>query len=398
MKKNQDSGLTPLLVLLLAATCGLVVANIYYAQPLIDRMGNTFHIPPARLGGIVTATQLGAATGLLLLVPLGDMLDNRRLILLKLFLMTGSLLVIGSARTPFILMAALAVMGMLAAVTQTMVAYAARLADTSSRGRVVGIVTSGIVTGLLLARTVAGAVADFAGWRAVYFISAAAIIVMSLLLFRYLPAAQTRSGAGNYTGLLQSLIRLFVHERILLVRATIAMLIFAAGQALWTPMVLPLTAAPLSLSHTQVGMFGLAGAAGALGAARAGRLADSGYAQWTSGIGLGLMALSWLFTAFLPQSLVSLTAGIILFDLGLQAVHVTNQAMLLQRLPDAGSRVTGGYMLFYSIGSAGGSIAATTTYDHAGWTGVCILGGGIGLLALLFWAATMRSTRQVGLP
>jgi predicted MFS family arabinose efflux permease len=183
---------------------------------------------------------------------------------------------------------------------------------------------------------------------------------------------------------------LFREEPLLRVRAVLALLIFATFSVLWTSMVLPLSAPPMSLSHTGVGLFGLAGVAGALGAGRAGQLADRGWGQWTTGAALALMLMAWLPIAFTLSSLWALVIGVVLLDLAIQAVHVTNQSMLLAVRPDARSRLVGGYMVFYSIGSASGSIASTLVYAWTGWPGVCALGAAISMTALLFWAATRQ--------
>lgn len=155
-------------------------------------------------------------------------------------------------------------------------------------------------------------------------------------------------------------------------------------------MVLPLSVPPFLLSHTEIGLFGLAGAAGALGARRAGAFADRGLGQWTTGISLALLTLSWIPIAFLSFSLWALVVGVILLDLAVQAVHVTNQSMLFAKRPEASSRLLGGYMIFYSIGSGTGSIASTVTYASFGWFGVCLLGAAISVSALTFWAVTRR--------
>ncbi len=173
-------------------------------------------------------------------------------------------------------------------------------------------------------------------------------------------------------------------------------MIFTAFSILWSSLVLPLSAAPYSLSHTAIGAFGLAGAAGALSAAKAGRLADRGWGQRTTGIALALLTASWLFIGLAERSLLGLIVGIILLDLAVQAVHVTNQAMIMAVRPEAKSRLTAAYMMFYSIGSATGAILATNAYAAFGWIGVCILGATISALALVFWGITRRFTRQVG--
>lgn len=382
------SPLSGAVVLLFAVACGLSVANVYYAQPLLDAMATTFAMDPATIGMVISLTQVGYGMGLLLLVPLGDLLNRRHLIVGQLLLSTAAVLLLGLSSSLWFL-AGLLLTGLLAVVAQVLVAYAANLARPEQRGHVVGLVTSGIVVGLLLARTVSGVMADLAGWRSVYLLSAGLTLLMALLLWRVLPATEQPRAPGSYLQLLGSVFSLLREEKVLRDRAVLAFLIFAAGTVLWTPLVLPLSAPPLSLSHTQIGLFGLAGAAGALGAAHAGRLADRGLAQWTSGAALGLMLVSWLAIAFTQSSLWALLLGVITFDLGLQAVHVTSQSLIYSVRPAAQSRLVAGYMLFYSAGSALGSVAATMMYAWAGWLGVCGLGAAINLLALVYWRATL---------
>lgn len=376
--------------LLFAIACGLAVANIYYAQPLLDAISQEFGITHSSVGLVITITQVCYALGLLLLVPLGDLLNRRWLIAGQMLISVLALIVVGTASTSRILFIAIAAVGLLAVVTQTLVAFAATLADPAERGRTLGVVTSGIVIGILLARTFAGVLTDIAGWRSVYLVSAGLTLIMAGVLFRVLPKDEPSREALSYLQLLRSLFTLFAQERILRIRAVLALLIFTAFSILWTSLVLPLSAPPLSLSHSAIGAFGLAGVAGALAAARAGRLADRGLGQKTTGAALTLLLLSWLPISYTQHSLPALIAGIILLDLAVQAVHVTNQSMILNLHPEARSRLTAGYMIFYSIGSATGSIASTSIYAYSGWNGVCLLGAIVSALALLFWALTRR--------
>lgn len=376
--------------LLFAIACGLAVANIYYAQPLLDAIADEFRIPHSSAGIVITITQACYALGLLLLVPLGDLLNRRSLIAGQMLLSVLALIVVGTASSSIVLFIGMAIVGLLAVVTQTLVAFAATLAAPAERGRVVGLVTSGIVIGILLARTFAGLLTDLAGWRSVYVVSAGLSLLMAGVLFRVLPHDEHERESLSYLQLLRSTLTLFLQERVLRIRAALALMIFTAFSILWTSLVLPLSAPPLSLSHTAIGAFGLAGAAGALAAARAGRLADRGLGQRTTGAALILLLVSWLPISYTEHSLWALIAGILLLDLAVQAVHVTNQSMILSVRPEARSRLTAGYMIFYSIGSATGSIASTTIYEHMGWNGVCLLGAVVSALALLFWALTRR--------
>ncbi|MEV8398125.1 MFS transporter [Streptomyces niveus] len=376
-------------VVLFAVACGAAVANVYYSQPLLVTMGHDFAMSPALVGSVVTLTHVGYGLGLFLLVPLGDLADRRRLIVTQLLLLVLALAVVAAARTAAVLLVGMAATGLLAVVTQTLVAFAASLAPPAGRGRVVGLVTSGVVVGILLARTASGLIADLAGWRAVYLASAALTALLALVLYRVLPR---HSGAPpttlRYGQLLRSTITLFVQERLLRLRALFGLLIFAAFSTLWSGVALPLSGAPYFLSHGAIGALGLIGVVGALAATAAGRLNDRGLSRWTTGIALGLLTASWLPLAFTRASLWALVVGVILLDLAVQAVHVTNQTLIYALRPDAGSRLIGGYMVFYSIGSATGALAATSLYTVAGWGAVCVLGAAFSALALLVWTFT----------
>jgi predicted MFS family arabinose efflux permease len=357
---------------------------------------------------------------LLFVVPLGDLLDRRRLTLVQLSLLSAALLAVGFAPTAPLLLCGMLAVGLLGtAMTQGLIAYAAATAPAAERGRIVGTAQAGVLIGLLSARTVAGLLADLAGWRAVYWTSAALVLVLGAILSRALPAPGSRAPKGGATGnavsardagtgaaagapggtphatplryseLLRSMLTMLLTDRTLQVRGVIAMLMFGALSIFWTALVLPLSSPPWSLPHSAIGAFGLIGVIGALAAARTGQLADRGLGQRTSGVALALLVAAWLPLAFTGQSLWALAAGIIVLDLAGQAIHVTNQSMIFSRHPDAHSRVVGCYMMFYAAGSGLGAMASTRMYAAAGWLGVCALGAGVSLAALLFWAVTV---------
>ncbi|MBC3776505.1 MFS transporter [Pseudomonas sp. SWRI99] len=382
---SAASSLSRYQTFLFAITCAMAVANVYFAQPLLESIAASLEVSSGTIGVVVTATQAGYALGLLLIVPLGDLLNRKKLILSQLLLSAAALCAVATAQDWVTLLGAMALVGLMAVLVQVVVAYAAALASPEQRGATVGTVTSGVVLGILLARFVSGVVADLAGWRGVYCVSAALMVGMALVLWRTLPASARPPAHGSYWQLLRSVLLLFLSERILRVRGIFALLIFAAFSVLWTSMVLPLSAPPLSLSHTQIGLFGLAGVAGALAAARAGRLADRGQGNRTTGMALTLLTLSWLPIAWVEHSLLAMVIGVILLDFAVQAVHVTNQSLIFAARPDAQSRLVGAYMCFYSVGSGLGAVAATYTYAHFGWAAVCVLGAAISAVALLYW-------------
>jgi predicted MFS family arabinose efflux permease len=389
---NPGFVLTTRIVVLFAIACGLSVANIYCAQPLLDIIARDFGVSQGSVGLVITVTQVGYALGLLFIVPLGDLLDRRRLIVSQLLISVLALVGVALAPTFAIMLSGVFIVGLLAVVIQVLVAFAATLAPPEKRGSVVGSVTSGVVIGILVARSAAGVLTDIGGWRLVYLVFSALLLIVAGVLWKTLPAGANPEAPVSYARLLLSMWRLWANAPLLRVRAGLALFIFAAFSVLWTSLVLPLSSPPVSLSHTSVGLFGLAGVVGALAAAHAGRFADRGLSQWTTGVALALLFVSWLPIGFLHHSLAMLICGVILLDFAVQAVHVTNQSMIFASLPEAKSRVVAAYMTFYSIGSGVGSIASTSVYAHAGWTGVSILGATISILAFIFWMLTIKYT------
>jgi predicted MFS family arabinose efflux permease len=390
-RASHDRVLAGGTIFLMAVAAGLAVANICYSQPLLDAIADDVGLSHALAGLVGALTQTGYAVGLMLIAPLGDLVDRRALIMGQLLLSAVALGVIVLASDRVVLLGAMAAIGLLAVVAQVIVAHAATLAVPAERGRVVGVVTSGIILGILLARTVAGALSDWLGWRAVYGAAAAATLCIVVLLALFLPRQPVPSRRVTYVRLILSMLQLFAEERILRVRAIVALFIFFSITVLLTPLVLPLSAPPYSLSHTVIGLFGLAGAAGALGAISAGRLADQGGAEKVTFVALTLMLAAWGAAALLPYSIGFLVLAVVVMDYGLQAAHVANQSLIYRVRPDAQSRLAAGYMIAYSIGCATGSLLSTLTYAHAGWGGVCAVGAAGSSLALGFWAVTRRS-------
>ncbi|WP_214509266.1 MFS transporter [Pseudomonas brassicacearum] len=385
LNEQPYPGLSPTLTLLFSVTCALAVANVYFAQPLLASMAESLGVASGLIGVVVTATQVGYALGLLFIVPLGDRVNRKRLVCAQLVLSALVLAAVGAARHWLALLGAMSVMGLLAVVVQVLVAYAAVLSSPSQRGQAVGTVTSGVVLGILLARFTSGVIADLAGWRGVYFVSSGLMLTIAVVFWAVVPAAVSSTDRQPYRALIRSLFKLFMTEPVLRIRGLLALLIFAAFSVLWTAMVLPLSAAPLSLSHTAIGLFGLAGVAGALAARRAGRWADLGFGQRVTGWSLGLLTFSWLPIAFTETSLIALVCGVVLLDFAVQAVHVTNQSLIFAARPDAQSRMVGAYMCFYSMGSALGAVAATQVYALWGWMAVSLLGALISFVALAVW-------------
>lgn len=387
----MHSPMPRVIIMLMAACCATSVANVYYAQPLLDAVAGEFGISTAAAGAVITATQLGCALALVFVVPLGDLLNRKTLICVELALLAGTLIVIFLTPSPLLLFAGMVALGLLGtAVTQGMIAYAASLTEPVERGSVIGLVQSGVLVGVLGSRSLAGVVADAAGWREIFAVSALFAMVMLLVCWRYLPKLTVAPTKLRYPQLLFSMLSLLRHERVLQVRGILGFLVFSAFGAFWSALVLPLRGNPHHLSHTFIGAFGIVGIVGALAAAKAGRLADRGYGEEATGLALICMIASWGLIALLPYSLIALVLGIVLLDLGGQAVHVLNQSMIYKTRPELHSRLVGCYMLFYAAGLGLGAIVATHIYSIGGWVAVCWMGLGLSFLALVFWYITQR--------
>jgi predicted MFS family arabinose efflux permease len=377
--------LRPALVAIMAVATGLAVANNYYAQPLLPAISADLGLPHATAGLIVTVSQLGYAAGLVLLLPLGDLLERRGLVVALGVGAAAALALVGSAPTGAVLLPAAILAGALSVQAQVLVPLAATLASEEERGRVVGTVMSGLLVGILLARTVAGWLAQAGTWRLVYFAAAAAMLVQALTLARTLPRTRADTDLG-YGRLLRSVLTIVRDEPVLRLRALYGALSMGAFSVLWTSIAFLLSDPPFDYGLGVIGMFGLAGAAGALTASLAGRLADQGRAALTTAVSSLLLALSWIPLALGAHSVAWLIAGIVVLDMGVQALHLSNQSVIFRLAPDARSRINSVYMTSYFAGGAIGSAASAAAWDAGGWSAVSLVGAGFGIASLVVWA------------
>ncbi|HGU9819423.1 MFS transporter [Enterobacter chuandaensis] len=381
---KTTQGLSPALILLMSVATGLAVASNYYAQPLLDTIARAFNLSASSAGFIVTAAQLGYAAGLLFLVPLGDMFERRMLIVSMTLLAAGGMLITASSQSLTMMIVGTALTGLFSVVAQILVPLAATLASPEKRGKVVGTIMSGLLLGILLARTVAGLLASLGGWRTVYWVASVLMVIMALALWRGLPKVKQENHL-NYPQLLASVFSLFTQDKLLRTRALLGCFTFANFSILWTSMAFLLAAPPFNYSEGVIGLFGLAGAAGALGARPAGGLADKGKSHLTTSAGLVLLLLSWAAIWYGHISVLALIVGILVLDLTVQGVHITNQTVIYRVKPEARNRLTAGYMTSYFIGGAAGSLISASAWQHAGWSGVCGIGAIVAALNLLVW-------------
>jgi predicted MFS family arabinose efflux permease len=388
-------GLSRLLVLVFAVACGLSAANLYYAQPVLHTIARSFGASTATAGLIVSSAQVGFAAGLALLVPVGDLVARRRLIPLVMIVTAASL--VATAVSPGIgLMIGVAlIVGAGSVAAQILVPMAASLASDEHRGQVVGTVMSGLLLGILLARTVSGIVAGISSWRVVYVLAAVLTLAMAVVLGRVLPAEGDRPRIG-YGTLLGSTVKLLVTESLLRRRAVFGALGFAAFSVLWTTMAFVLAGPPYHYGDIVIGLFGLVGAAGALCATLAGRWADRGLTKATTLAFAACVAVSFLPLWAGRHSLAMMIIGILVLDVGVQGLQVTNQSMIYRLDPGARSRITSAYMVCYFAGGAIGSALGASLYDSHRWAGACALGAGIGIAATV--AAVIDAVRRTAGP
>ncbi|MFB8280501.1 MFS transporter [Nocardia colli] len=378
----------------LALVCAVAVSTIYAIQPVLEAAGGGLGLARGSLGWLVAAGQVGYFAGLVLLVPLGDVLNRRRLITGHLMLTAVGAVIVAVAPNGAIAVIGLAIAGLFAVVVQVTVAYVAAVSAPNERGRNIGAVTSGVVIGILGVRVLAGVLGDTVGWRAVYALLAVLCVVLALLVRTTLDTDPRTSGA-KYVQVLASMGRLVRTDRLFLSRGLITFFLFASFGTLWSGLALPLGTDPWNFGTTQIGLFGVVGLAGAFGAARAGRWADSGRAQAITGTALVILTGSWLLIARTEPTLWLLIIGIIVLDFAVQAVHVSSQHLLTAAHPDHASSVIGAYMAFYSLGSALGAIATTWAYSNWGWPAACWIGAGYALSALVLWGLGQVTRRGV---
>lgn len=363
-----------------AGVCAVAVSTIYAIQPVLGDVSVDLGLAPRSLGWLVAAGQIGYVAGLLLLVPLGDLVDRRRLIVGHLLLTAVGTTLVALAPTAAVAAAGAAIAGFFAVVVQVTVAYAAAVSAPRERGRTIGTVTSGVVLGILGVRVLAGALGDTVGWRAVYAVLALACVGLAVTA-RLVLRPDPRVSAPRYGEVMASMARL-TRDRLFLGRGLVTFLVFASFGTLWSGLALPLGAEPWSLGSTAIGLFGVLGLAGALGAARAGRWSDAGHARTTTGWSLALLVASWLLLGTTGSTLLLFAVGVIALDFAVQAVHVTSQQLLTNARPDRAGSVIGAYMVFYALGSALGAVTTTWTYTTWGWWASCLTGALYALAAL----------------
>lgn len=384
-EQSQPFVLRQSLLWIMAIASGLAVANLYYNQPLLADMATSFGISRDQAGYISTFTQIGYALGMLLFVPLGDIRERRKLISTLLILVTISLL--GAAASTHIVWMYIAsfAIGLTTVVPQILVPFSAQLATPEQRGKVIGTVMSGLLFGILLARTISGLIGGTWGWRWMYGIAAIMMFVLFLVLRRKLPHVEPLM-KSTYSELLVSIGGLIRQYAVLREGALIGALNFASFSVFWTSLSFYLEGEPYHYSSQIAGLFGLVGVVGALGAPIVGRIADRIQPKWIIGAMIVVTLISFAFFGWLGGTLIGLMIGIVLLDLGVQGAQVSNQARIYALNDNARSRLNTVLMVSTFVGGAIGSSVSSYMWKIGGWSAVSLSGGVFMLLSLLVWS------------
>ncbi|AHV97366.1 MFS transporter [Paenibacillus sabinae] len=386
-------GLSSGLILMLAITSGLGVANLYYNQPLLADIGRAFNASPGEVGYVSMFTQIGYALGMLLFVPLGDIREKRKLISLLLICVALSLVSFAESRSLGWMYFASFAIGFTTVTPQIIVPLAAQLAQPEERGRVIGTVMSGLLFGILLARTVSGIVGDLFGWRSMYWIAAACMLLLSLLMYRQLPATKPQVSA-SYGALLRSMLQLARKYATLREASLIGACMFGSFSVFWTSLTFFLEGPPYHYTSSIAGLFGLVGVAGAAGAPIVGRLADKVPPYRIIGALILLTLLSFVLFGLTGFSIAFLIAGVVILDLGIQGTQVSNQARIYALEPAARSRINTVFMVSTFAGGSIGSTLGSFAWHTRGWIGVCLAGGGLVFAAFAVWSAHRMTGRK----
>jgi predicted MFS family arabinose efflux permease len=380
-------------VLFMAACTGLIVANLYYCQPLIILIAKEFKIPEANAGTITYLTQAGYAIGLFFMVPLGDKIERKKQILITTFASVIALIIAALAHSFLILQIASLLIGITSIVPQLILPLAASLSEPEQRGKVVGTIMSGLLLGILLSRTLSGFIGQLYGWRSMFWIAAGICLLIFFVIQNKFPMNKPQF-KGSYGQLIQSLFTLIKTQPVLREATLINMFSFAQFGAFWTTMVLLLSDKPFQFNSATIGLFGIVGASGALAAPLVGRLGDKGSSRIAIGYGCLLLLISFIVYYFSTENVIGIIIGIVLMDIGIQSVHISNQTRVYSLLPEARNRLNTVFMSFSFLGTAAGSAYGLLLWKLGGWHAVTIGCVVLALFSLLVYGLTYKQNSK----
>lgn len=380
------------MTLLFAVAGGAAVANTYWAQPLLPDIAETIDVSTGATGLLVTVTQIGYALGVFLLVPLGDRFNPRRLTPAVMTACAAALAAAGLAPTYPVLLVMLALVGFTTVAAQLLIPLAADLASDDQRGAVVGTIVSGLLTGILLSRTISGILADAFGWRAIYLLAAGVTASLALLLARLLPDTAARAST-SYAALLRSVFAEVRRHRVVQLSLLLGALNVGVFSLFWTALTFLLSTKPYSYSAAQIGLVGLVGLVGALAAHQVGRVHDMGKSTPVTGAAIGLGILALTISTAGPDSLLVVLVAVLLLDVGVQAGNVLHQTRLVNVDAEARGRINTAFVTSGLTGGAGGSALASVLWSAGGWSAVTTVGLVLLTLELVLWWSGRHTLR-----
>ena len=392
-KQTIEKNIPTWLTILLATACGIIVANLYYAQTLVGVISSSIGLSPNSSGFIVTLTQIGYVVGLLFIVPMGDIVENRKLIVVSLLFTAVALAITAVSKQAMLFLVASFIIGLGSVATQVLVPFASYLASESSRGRVVGNVMSGLLLGIMLSRPLSSLIADFFGWHAVFALSATAVIILAIVLSKVLPPRKPSTDT-HYAALLGSMWHLLRTTPILRRRAAYHACVFASFSLFWTTVPQLLSSPAFHFSQKGIALFALVGVAGAVAAPLAGRIADHGLTRPATGIALLTVVFSLLLPLIVqttsPIGIAVLVVSSLLLDAGVSANLVLGQRALFSLSPEIRSRLNGLFMAIFFFGGAIGSAIGGWAYAVGGWSTTLWIGIAFPVVAILYFATEKK--------
>lgn len=382
MHKSNKQQIKPSTWWIMTVTTTFVVANIYYNQPLLSDIAKSYHVTNSKAGQVSMCTQIGYALGLIFIIPLGDMFERKKLMLIDFIFMVTSLLAAAMAPSVAALMIASIFIGISSVIPQLLIPMAAHLAKPNERGKKIGFIMSGLLVGILASRTVSGFVGQYLGWRAMFYIAAGMMLLIWLLVYLQLPRVEP-DYSSSYKKLMTSIVQLIKDEPALRLAAFRGALCFACYSAFWTSLVFLLKQPQFNASTSAVGAFGLVCISGALAAVVMGRLSDKTNAYKLSAFTIGFIIISFIIFLLSSSSVIGLIIGIVLMDIGVQATHISNQTIVFALKPEARNRINTVYMGSYFIGGSCGTFLAASIWDKYQWSGVCTIGITLSIIVLI---------------
>lgn len=365
--------LSKLLITVMAIACGLTVANLYYIQPLLADMAKTFNVSEISVGSAAMLTQIGYAVGMIFILPLGDIKEKGNLITVMLLLSVLSLTSMFFSYNISMLIISSFAVGFTSIIPQLIIPLAAQLSDSKERGRIIGTVMSGLLIGILASRTFSGILGGYLGWRIVYIIAAAMMIILMFALRKIIPVSKPASDI-KYIDLLKSLFQLIRTESVLREASINGAMMFAAFSAFWTSLTFLLESSHYNMGSQAAGLLGLVGISGALAAPLVGKIADKRGPRLVIGICISVVIISYILFLFIGFKMFGLILGVILLDLGVQSCNISNQTRVHSLNEEMRNRINTVYMVSFFLGGSLGSFLGSYSYAHFGWYGVCIFG------------------------